>query len=231
MITWNVATQFPGPGDDLGRLLGDARPDLLLLGLQEVKSQPQNLASDLWTGEDVWTSGLRASLASSGYIKVRSIRLVGTVLSLFSLARHLPHIRGQNSFQFQRINLVSIFHFRFRDSVHEAGHGRLLGQQGLRECPVVSVRGLGVRPQLPPGRPHPHEQGSQCHHLSTKSLDSLQDRIESYNKLLGSHLYSNKDTEMILYHDYVIWMGDLNFRLEIDPKDLSNEEIISRIAR
>ena len=100
MITWNVATQFPGPGEDLGHLLGDARPDLLLLGLQEVKSQPQNLASDLWTGEDVWTSGLRASLASSGYIKVRSIRLVGTVLSLFSLARHLPHIRGQYSFQF-----------------------------------------------------------------------------------------------------------------------------------
>ena len=68
---------------------------MLLLGLQEVKSQPQNLASDLWTGEDQWTAGLRASLAPRGYIKVRTIRLLGIVLSLFSLAKHVAHIRGE----------------------------------------------------------------------------------------------------------------------------------------
>ena len=95
VITWNVAAQFPS-GGDLGSLLGDARPDLLLLGLQEVKSQPQNLASDLWTGEDGWTAGLRASLAPRGYIKVRTIRLMGIVLSLFSLAKHVAHIRGED---------------------------------------------------------------------------------------------------------------------------------------
>ena len=49
--------------------------------------------------------------------------------------------------------------------------------------------------------------------------------------MLGSHRYTNKDTEMILYHDYVIWMGDLNFRLEIDPGDVTNEEIVSRISK
>ena len=95
VITWNVAAQLPS-GDDLGGLLGDARPDLLLLGLQEVKSQPQNLASDLWTGEDGWTAGLRLSLAPRGYIKVRTIRLMGIVLSLFSLAKHVAHIRGED---------------------------------------------------------------------------------------------------------------------------------------
>lgn len=36
---------------------------------------------------------------------------------------------------------------------------------------------------------------------------------------------------MILYHDYIIWMGDLNFRLEIDTEDISNEGIVSRISK
>ena len=40
-------------------------------------------------------------------------------------------------------------------------------------------------------------------------------RIESYNKIMGEHLFSKASgTEMILYHDYVILAGDLNFRLE-----------------
>ena len=68
-------------------------------------------------------------------------------------------------------------------------------------------------------------------YVSIVTTCSVQDRIEGYNTVLGSHLYSNKDTEMILYHDYVIWMGDLNFRLEIDPEDNSNEEIVAQISR
>ena len=87
---------FPGEEANLASLLGDdkGKPDILMLALQEVKSQPQNLLAGDWdredthhrdikeidycelladnlvAGEDPWTSSLRASLAPLGYVKV-----------------------------------------------------------------------------------------------------------------------------------------------------------------
>ena len=50
MVTWNVATMFPGEDANLASLLGDhkGKPDILMLALQEVKSQPQNLLAGDW---------------------------------------------------------------------------------------------------------------------------------------------------------------------------------------
>ena len=47
MVTWNVATMFPGEDANLASLLGDhkGKPDILMLALQEVKSQPKNLVA------------------------------------------------------------------------------------------------------------------------------------------------------------------------------------------
>ena len=58
---------------------------------------------------------------------------------------------------------------------------------------------------------------------------SSQARIESYNTVLGSHAYMERETELIMYHDYVLWMGDLNFRLAADPAELSAEAVIRRV--
>ena len=54
MVTWNVATMFPGEEANLASLLGDdkGKPDILMLALQEVKSQPQNLLAGDWDRED-----------------------------------------------------------------------------------------------------------------------------------------------------------------------------------
>ncbi|XP_035734572.1 inositol polyphosphate 5-phosphatase K-like isoform X1 [Vespa mandarinia] len=41
----------------------------------------------------------------------------------------------------------------------------------------------------------------------------LADRIADYNTILREHSFSAPDTSNILYHDYVFWIGDLNFRL------------------
>ncbi|XP_043258389.1 inositol polyphosphate 5-phosphatase K-like [Colletes gigas] len=41
----------------------------------------------------------------------------------------------------------------------------------------------------------------------------LTDRITDYNTILTNHSFTCADTSKILYHDYVFWIGDLNFRL------------------
>ena len=97
-----MAVQFPD-SLNLSSLLGGDSPDFLLFGLQEVKSQPQNLLADnLLAGEDPWTSRLRGDLTRLGYVKVKSIRLVGIVLSLFCLSEHIGHIRGLET-QYSRL--------------------------------------------------------------------------------------------------------------------------------
>lgn len=184
VVTWNVATKFPGNDTNLVSLLGDqkGKPDLFLFSLQEVKSQPQNMLTDnLLVGEDPWTSYLRKGLAPLGYVKVRSIRLVGIVLSMFCQEKHAPHIRGLET-QYQRLGFS--------------------GYWGSKGCVSIRFKIYGV---------------SFCvlnAHLAAHT-EFNQARIESYNKIMGEHLFTSEtETEMILYHDYVIWAGDINFRLE-----------------
>jgi len=52
-----------------------------------------------------------------------------------------------------------------------------------------------------------------------------QARIDSYNMVLGSHTYKDQATELIMYNDYVLWMGDLNFRLEEDTFNFQEIEL------
>lgn len=184
VVTWNVATMFPGEDANLVSLLGDqaGKPDLLVLALQEVKSQPQNLLADnLLAGEDPWTASLRGSLAPLGYVKVRTIRLVGIVLSLFSLSKHAASLRGLES-QYTRLGFA--------------------GYWGSKGCVSLRFQIYGVSFCI-----------LNCHLAAHPEFN--QARIDSYNKIMGEHLYSKEsEMEMILYHDYVIWAGDLNFRLE-----------------
>lgn len=196
LVTWNVGTKFPSPNTNLSSLLNDSKPDIILLGLQEVKAQPQNLLADnLLAGEDPWTACLRAQLSPLGYIKVRSIRLVGIVLSLFTLVKHVPHLRGIET-QYTRLGFA--------------------GYWGSKGCVSIRFKIYGVSICIVNSHLAAHEE-------------FYQDRVESYNNVLGSHLYSTQETELILYHDYVFWIGDLNFRL--DSETLTFEEVDLMVSK
>jgi exonuclease III len=60
LLTWNVVTVEPPPSDQLQSLL-DSNADFIAIGLQEVKSQPQNLIADNLY-EDSWTNSFRYEL-------------------------------------------------------------------------------------------------------------------------------------------------------------------------
>lgn len=97
-VTWNVATKYPE--QDLCQLLGlnhfvtsRQLPDVYIVGLQEVKSQPQNIVLDIFF-EDPWTKSFREALKEFDYVKLKTQRLQGLVLNVFCLRKHLIHIRS-----------------------------------------------------------------------------------------------------------------------------------------
>ncbi|XP_029660833.1 inositol polyphosphate 5-phosphatase K-like [Formica exsecta] len=195
-ITYNVATKFPDPNQDLHQLLGitpcgetNLWPDLYFIGFQEVKSQPQNIVLDYILLEDPWTRAFRDVLKKYDYVKIRSQRLQGLVLNAFCLRKHLTQLR-----------LMEVQYTK-------TGFGGMWGNKG-----AVSIRmnAYGVSICVVNTHLTPHD------HL-------LADRISDYNTIVTDHTFTAPDTSKILYHDYIFWIGDLNFRL--NGEDLSAAEI------
>lgn len=60
-------------------------------------------------------------------------------------------------------------------------------------------------------------------HLSAHD-DHLKDRVEDYNDIVKDQQFHINEHTQIFFHDYVFWMGDLNFRLAEDF-DKTPEEI------
>nr|CAD7257915.1 unnamed protein product [Timema shepardi] len=183
MITYNVATKHPE--QDLDCLLGfhlakanESLPDFYVVGLQEVKSQPQNIVLDALF-DDPWTNALREVLASRDYVKVKTVRLQGTVISLFCLRKHLLHLRD------------------IETQYTKTGFGGMWGNKGAVTI-RLSIYGCSVCLVNCHLTPHDH---------------LLQERVTDYNTIIKSQSFQAKETTNILYHDYVFWIGDLNFRL------------------
>ncbi|EFN84057.1 inositol polyphosphate 5-phosphatase K [Harpegnathos saltator] len=201
-VTWNVATKFPSLQQDLHQLLGitpyaepEQWPDLYFIGLQEVKSQPQNMVLDYILFEDPWTKAFRDVLKRYDYVKIRSQRLQGLVLNAFCLRKHMTHLRSVEA-QYTR-----------------TGFGGMWGNKG-----AVSIRmtAYGVSICIVNTHLTPHD------HL-------LADRISDYNTIVTDHTFTVSCTTKILYHDYIFWIGDLNFRL--NGEDLTAVDIDSMVKK
>lgn len=57
--------------------------------------------------------------------------------------------------------------------------------------------------------------------------EKFAERIENYNVIIEGQTFKDKYVENILDHDYVFWIGDLNFRID----DITREEVIERTEK
>lgn len=102
IATYNVGTS--SPEQDLHELLSlslnpkndKVLPDFYVVAFQEVKAQPQNIVLAALFNEP-WTNACIDLLSARDYVKVKTIRLQGLLLSVFSLRRHLLNIREVES--------------------------------------------------------------------------------------------------------------------------------------
>ncbi|XP_045447804.1 inositol polyphosphate 5-phosphatase K-like [Melitaea cinxia] len=202
-VTWNVATR--SPGQDLNSLLdfpsqfnkNKPLPDFYVIGLQEVKSQPQNMLMDsLFT--DQWTSMFNKILCRQGFVVAKSIRLQGIILIVYTKLKHVTHLRDIEA-QFTKTGLGGLW----------GNKGAVSVRFNIYGCSVCLVN---------------------CHLAAHDYM--LEERISEYNTIIKEHCYHIAETSNILYHDYVFWVGDLNFRLD-HPSDSSpsSEEIVAALEK
>jgi len=196
LVTYNVGTVTPGQETNLKALLPETPPDIVLVGFQEVNVAPGAVVVEtLLVGEDPWTVKARRDFAHLGYIKIRTIKLVGMVLSMFCLEKHVPYLRGMET-QYTRLGLN--------------------GYWGNKGTVSIRFQVYGVSICVLNSHLAAHDHQNQL-------------RIESYDTVLGGHTFSHPATELIMYHDYVFWMGDLNFRLE--ENSFSFEQIDMMVSK
>lgn len=101
-VTYNVGTSIPE--EDLHDLLSLSQnvkndkslPDLYIISLQEVKAKPTNMLMDALF-DDPWTNACRTILEERDYVKMKTIRLQGLVLSVYCLRKHLLNVREVES--------------------------------------------------------------------------------------------------------------------------------------
>ncbi|XP_019878448.1 phosphatidylinositol 4,5-bisphosphate 5-phosphatase A isoform X2 [Aethina tumida] len=201
VATYNVGTENP-KDTSLHDLLSfkddrkmDKIPDIYVLAFQEVNAQPHNMLRDSLF-DDAWTKALKDLLQIKDYVKIKSIRLQGILLILFSLRKHILNIREVES-EYTRTGLSGMWGNKGAVSIR-------LNISGCSLCFVNS-------------------------HLSAHDGE-LDSRIDDYNKIIKDQDFHIPETSKILFHDYVFWMGDLNFRL-MEEYDQMPEEIDRTIKK
>ncbi|XP_033123320.1 phosphatidylinositol 4,5-bisphosphate 5-phosphatase A-like [Anneissia japonica] len=94
ICTWNVATI--DPPEQLSQLLErllSFDPDVCIIGLQEVSSKPHEIVQAAFV-DDPWTEAMDAVMKPRHLIQLKSTRLQGLLLVVYTKLHHLPFMHN-----------------------------------------------------------------------------------------------------------------------------------------
>ena len=214
-ITWNVEGTDKPSDFECQQLLGvdPQNVDIYIIGFQEIRCRADNVFLDIvYNGEDPWTKALKEELVALNFVKVTSKRYFGTVITLFCLRNHLRHLRNIDS---QYLSLARDLDWYGKNMVSD-----LVGRK-IGSWPRALKGAVSIRFEL-----YSKAYCFVCTHLEAHDYN-LDVRIRQYNQVVEDLEYKSRLQSKIFDHDYVVWMGDLNFRLE--GPDLNFDQIVSDI--
>ena len=215
-ITWNVEGTNKPEDFDCSQLLESYHQnvDVFVVGFQEVSCGLDNIFIDIvFNGEDPWSKAVRETLAGLDFVKITSKRYFGTVTTLFVRRKHLCHLR---KIELQYQSLALDLDWYGKNAISD-----LVGRK-IGNWPRALKGAVSIRFEL-----YSKAFCIVCTHLEAHDY-KLDVRIRRYSQVVANHGYKSKEYPKILDHDYVLWMGDLNFRLE--GEDLSFDKIVSDIS-
>eukprot|EP00794_Sanderia_malayensis_P000376 gene376-1009_t len=180
--TWNVNGQVAGECLKPWLSVDSTPPDIITVGFQELDLSAEALVFNDSSREESWLKALEKALpANAEYSRLRTVRLVGMMLTVFIQTKHMQHV----------VELAS----------ETCGTG-IMGKMGNKG-------GVSVRFQL--------HNSTICFvnsHLAAH-LAEYERRNQDFKEVSSRLQFSRFEPPMMItHHDVVIWLGDLNYRLD-----------------
>jgi len=194
--TWNVNGQSPTGSLEAWLGAGVEAPDLYVIGFQELDLSWWTYLVQESAKEGEWVRAVEESLHSKARYKlVKKVRLVGMMLLVYSKEEHMGSIKN--------ISVGSL-------GTGIKGISHSLGNKG----------GVAVRLEL--------QDTEFCFvnsHLAAGDCE-VERRNQDYDHINKGvkfhHMENTNDYQLITDYEQIIWMGDLNYRINMEVNAVKN---------
>ncbi|KAI1703659.1 polyphosphatidylinositol phosphatase INP52 [Ditylenchus destructor] len=208
-------------------------PDLVVIGLQEiVQLGPGRATRDAFQAMinvqpgkvDKWLNILSEELNQHNYVRMRLVPMFGLLLVLYHRRKFSDNAGSSAPVDDDTVSVTEM-----RTANVKTGKGDILRNKGAVGISLLlnnSMRVCFVNAHLS------HGEGAANLRLRNDNFNTILKRMTFAAKRDWFKRMSNRvgiDTKpfKILQHDLVIWMGDLNFRLNYENSPLVREQVVA----